>query len=179
MKYIGFKILLFITIVITLHISCSNEDSKLTDNDYVYFKEPLEGANKILVEKDRIRIEKYGERRNWNLKESGTGLFYEIYYKGDGDTAQKGDIATINCEVSLLDGTKCYSSDTLGPNIFLIGRGQVETGLEEGILMMQVGDKAHFIMPPFLAYGLIGDEYKIPPLSIVVYDVELLELAKE
>lgn len=178
MRIVAVNIFLVILSAILL-FSCENEKHKLTDSDYGKFKKPLEGANKILVEKDRIRIEKYCERRNWDMKETGTGLFYDIYFKGDGDTAKKGDIAKINATVSLLDGTQCYSSDSLGPNIFKIGRAEVESGLEEGILLMQVGDKAHFILPPYMAYGIIGDEYKIPPLSIIVYDVELLELSKE
>jgi FKBP-type peptidyl-prolyl cis-trans isomerase len=32
-------------------------------------------------------------------------------------------------------------------------------------------------MPPYLAHGILGDENKIPPRSIIVYDVEVLEIA--
>ena len=54
--------------------------------------------------------------------------------------------------------------------------GGVESGLEEGILLMKTGGKAKFILPPHLAYGLPGDGKKIPARAILVYDVELLSI---
>jgi len=82
----------------------------------------------------------------------------------------------LNYRISLLDGTLCYSSDSLGVKEFAIGHGGVESGLEEGILLLKVGDKARFIMPPFKAHGLLGDMKKIPARSIIVYEIELLKL---
>jgi len=52
----------------------------------------------------------------------------------------------------------------------------VESGLEEGILLLRVGDKATFIMPPHLAHGLQGDGDRIPARSIIMYDVLLLKV---
>ncbi len=49
-----------------------------------------------------------------------------------------------------------------------------ETGKHE-VEMMREGEKARFIIPPHLAYGLLGDEKQIPARSIIVYEVELLE----
>jgi FKBP-type peptidyl-prolyl cis-trans isomerase len=40
------------------------------------------------------------------------------------------------------------------------------------------GGKAKFILPSHLAYGLTGDQDKIPPQSPVVYDIELIEIEK-
>jgi hypothetical protein len=31
-----------------------------------------------------------------------------------------------------------------------------------------------FILPPFLAFGLVGDGKKIPPRTIIVYNVSIL-----
>ena len=59
---------------------------------------------------------------------------------------------------------------------FKIGQGGVESGLEEAVLLMSVGDKGRFIMPPHLAHGLLGDNNKIPPRSIIVYQAELIKL---
>jgi FKBP-type peptidyl-prolyl cis-trans isomerase len=41
---------------------------------------------------------------------------------------------------------------------------------------MRKGEKAKFILPSHLAHGLVGDLQKIPPLSILVLDVELIDL---
>jgi len=39
--------------------------------------------------------------------------------------------------------------------------------------MLKPGGEAIFIIPPFLAYGLIGDGGKIPPRAIIIYDVSI------
>ena len=41
---------------------------------------------------------------------------------------------------------------------------------------MRAGDKARFIIPPHLAYGLLGDENRIPARSIIIYQVELVDV---
>lgn len=129
-----------------------------------------------MVKKDHERIKEYARHNNLAMKETETGLWYRVEVKSRCDKAQKGQLATLRYQVSLLDGKLCYSSDSLGFKKFRIGRGGVESGLEEGILMMRPGDKAVFIMPPHLAHGLTGDGDKIPARSIIVYHVELLKL---
>ena len=139
-------------------------------------KESLIRANKGLVTIDKERIEAFAERHQWEMATTETGLWYQIYEHGTGDSARNGLIASLKYTISLLDGTLCYSSDSTGEKTFLIGQGGVESGLEEGILLMRCGDKARFIMPPHLAHGLPGDNDKIPPRSTIVYQVELLNL---
>ena len=139
-------------------------------------KESLIRANKGLVTIDKERIEAFAERHQWEMSTTETGLWYQIYEHGTGDSARNGLIASLKYTISLLDGTLCYTSDSTGEKTFLIGQGGVESGLEEGILLMRCGDKARFIMPPHLAHGLPGDNDKIPPRSTIVYQVELLNL---
>ena len=149
----------------------NNDDGKVPMS-----KESLIRANKGLVTIDHERIEAFAERHQWEMGTTETGLWYQIYEHGTGDSARNGLIASLKYTVSLLDGTLCYSSDSTGEKTFLIGQGGVESGLEEGILLMRCGDKARFIMPPHLAHGLPGDNDKIPPRSTIVYQVELLNL---
>ncbi|HOI87851.1 MAG TPA: FKBP-type peptidyl-prolyl cis-trans isomerase, partial [Lentimicrobium sp.] len=73
-------------------------------------------------------------------------------------------------------GDEIYNSDKDGLKEFLIGRGGVESGLEEGILLLRVGDKAKFIIPSHLGFGLLGDQNLVPPKSTLIYDLELISL---
>jgi FKBP-type peptidyl-prolyl cis-trans isomerase len=159
-------------------ISCSSGKKKDNTQKAANNNEALIKINKYLVDKDADQIRGFVRRRNWNMKTTQTGLWYMIERKGTGEAAHTGMIATINYTVSLLDGTICYSSDKPGPKKFRIGKGGVERGLEEGILLLHKGDKAVFILPPHLAFGLTGDDNKIPPRSIIVYEVELLQLSE-
>jgi len=110
------------------------------------------------------------------MEETGSGLRYLIYKKGDGEKAEKGKVVVLDYTLSLITGDVIYSSDKDGKKVFKIGQGDVESGLEEAIHFMHVGDKAKLILPAHLAYGLLGDNNKIPPRSILVYDTELIEI---
>ncbi|GAB4288263.1 MAG: hypothetical protein Kow0068_14060 [Marinilabiliales bacterium] len=173
-------LILFITFSF-LYNACNEDKVKLDDSYYPVLKKPLRGANRILVDKDSIKIAKYCKRMKWDCKVSPTGLFYEVYYHSemDGDSVKPGDNVLITYKVTLLDGTICYTTDSTGPETFKLGYGVAEQGLEQGLLLMKEGDKAHLVLPPHLAYGLIGDEYKIPPRSIIVYDIELVKIFKQ
>jgi FKBP-type peptidyl-prolyl cis-trans isomerase len=70
----------------------------------------------------------------------------------------------------------CYSSDEDGNKLFRLGKSQEISGLEQGVAMMREGEKARFIIPPHLAYGLLGDENRIPARSIIIYQVELVDV---
>jgi len=132
--------------------------------------------NRALIRKDRLRIEGYISRNQLDMQETGTGLWYSITDKGDGALAKKGNLINIAYALSLLDGKECYNSKKDGIKTFVSGQGGIESGLEEGVLLMHVGDKARFIMPPHLAHGLTGDGNKIPARAIIIYDVELLSI---
>ena len=161
-----------------VYFSCNHRNDKDSNKPKVNQQEELIRINRNFVEKDAEKIKGYLKRRNWEMTASPTGLWYTIYQKGKGVAAETGKIASIHYKVWLLDGTLCYSSDSLGMKKFRIGKGGVEKGLEEGILLLHVGDKARFILPPHLAYGIVGDEDRIPRRSIILYEVELVQIAE-
>ena len=157
--------------------TCKNTPrTMVSDKEIKKYKEPLIKVNKQLVEKDRLLIQKYAERRKWKMQESETGLFYMIDSTGRGPIAKDRDLVTISYHLYLLDGTLCYSTDSLGPEAFVVGHEDVESGLDEGVRLMRKGDKAKLIIPPHLAHGLLGDQNKIPPRSIILFDLEMLDI---
>ena len=174
MKY---RFLIIFLLLPVLLIGCRDKGKKEYNEETVRDTErALVGANRILVKRDQEKIKAYIARHGLNLSETTSGLWVGIYRQGNGDRAESGMLATLRYKVFLLDGTKCYDSDSLGVKQFMIGQGGVESGLEEGILLLREGDKAHFIMPPHLAHGLPGDGNKIPARAIIVYDVELINV---
>ena len=170
------KYIFILLSLITVLFSCSVTPEKQEQNSYESRKESLEKANRYLVRTEMEDIENYVRRHEWNMDETGTGLQYEIYEKGNGEQAEKGRIAILNYKTWLLNGNLVYSSDSSGFKEFKIGKGGVESGLEEALLLMHTGDKMRLIIPSHLAYGLLGDNDKIPPRSAVVYDIELVTL---
>jgi len=167
---------IFLLILSVNFTTCKPNKENNIPKDKKEYKETMQDVNKIIIQKDMDKMVGFSRNHNWNMTTDSTGFLYEVYEHGTGDSAQVGLLATIEYNIRLLDGTLCYSSDSLGTQTFLIDHGGVVTGLQYGILKMRVGDKARFLFPPYLGHGLIGDEDKIPPMSIIYYDVKLTAL---
>jgi len=168
--------LIWSALLILVLTACRQPSPSDTPPDPAALAETLIETNKLLLEAERQDIMDFISRYGWDTRETGSGLHYYIYREGHGPLAEKGQFALIDFSVCLLTGEEIYSSRESGPRRFLIGQGGVESGLEEGILLMKQGDRAKLIMPPHLAHGLPGDGDRIPLRATIVYDVELLEL---
>lgn len=171
---------IILSILILIVISCRNRTPDIylppSKENAKELKEKLININKQLVKKDSITIANYIEKKDWNMRITETGLWYEIYEKGNGKKAKTDNYASFEYTTSLTNDEVCYTSKETGPKEFLIGQGGVEKGLEEGILLLHEGDKARFILPPYLAHGLVGDGNCIPARAVVIYDVELISI---
>ena len=167
-----------IILLLTLSVlsACRNNDPQEKNYSSKDLKEPLIEANRHVVKTENQHIEDLLRRYQWDMTETGSGLRYMVYKKGQGEKAVQGKVATIDYEVRLITGDLVYSSSEDGRLSFVIGKGEVISGLEEGILFLNVGDKAKFIIPSHLAYGLVGDDDRIPGKASLIYDVTLLNL---
>lgn len=110
-------------------------------------------------------------------EETTSGLRYQILQKGEGKKATKGAGVSVHYKGQLLDGTVFDSSyKRKQPIDFNVGVGQVIAGWDEGIQLLQVGDKARFVIPSDLAYGAAGAGGVIPPNATLIFDVELMNV---
>ncbi len=104
-----------------------------------------------------------------------SGLRYQIIQEGNGKKANKGDMVSVHYKGQLFDGTVFDSSyKRKQPLEFAVGVGQVIAGWDEGILLLNVGDKARMVIPSELAYGSRGAGGAIPPNTPLIFDVELV-----
>ncbi len=104
-----------------------------------------------------------------------SGLRYQIIQKGDGKKAEKGNQVSVHYKGQLADGTVFDSSyKRNSPLDFQVGVGQVIPGWDEGICLLNVGDKARLVIPSDLGYGSAGAGGVIPPDATLVFDVELM-----
>ncbi len=110
------------------------------------------------------------------LKFMPGGLKYYDKVVGTGATPKAGQTASMRYTGTLLDGTKFDSSYDRGqaPFDFVLGRGQVIKGWDEGVATMKVGGKRRLVIPGSLAYGPNPPTPTIPPDATLVFDVELV-----
>jgi FKBP-type peptidyl-prolyl cis-trans isomerase len=154
-------------------ISCRDGSGNKTPG-YRPGKNDMADINRYIIQKDRERIQSYSERKGINIEESPTGLWFKVEKAGDGDFFKDNDRIVFEYDCSLLDGTGCYSSAELGPMEIILGRSELPAGLNEGLKLLKPGGAAIFIIPPFLAYGLIGDGKRIPPRATLVYNIRIM-----
>ncbi|HEY1196490.1 peptidylprolyl isomerase [Flavobacterium sp.] len=106
-----------------------------------------------------------------------SGLRYKMIQKGEGKRAEAGKTVSVHYEGSLENGKVFDSSyPRKKPIEFKLGIGQVIEGWDEGIALLQVGDKARFVIPSDLGYGPSGAGGVIPPNATLIFDVELMDV---
>lgn len=157
--------------LLTLVISSCNSDQGRENRKSGPDKKEMADLNKYFVQKDRERIESYIVRKNLKMTESPSGLWYAIIKEGTGNYFTDNDKVMLEYEVTLLDGTSCYSSNEIGPKEVIIGKSGIESGLNQGLRMLKSGGESIFIIPPFLAFGLTGDGKKIPSRAVIIYNI--------
>lgn len=128
-------------------------------------------------EQEKNLLKNYIEITNTTVKPTSSGLYYIEKKKGKGKKAEVGKTLVVHYTGTTIDGKIFDSSLQRGrPFSFVLGRGQVIKGWDEGFQLMQEGGEARFIIPSDLAYGKNGYSNLILPYSTLVFEVELLEV---
>lgn len=147
------------------------------EEDHSY-EDVLLSTNVYSRERNRQHIIAFSERLGWDMKETSSGLWYRIIKEGSGPRIEKNRFLSYEFRTSLIDGRLCYVSDSLNPKKIIVGKGNIEAGLEEGLQLLREGSEAIFIIPPYLAHGNFGDRNKIPGASIIIVEVGIVEVKR-
>ncbi|MGR7811975.1 peptidylprolyl isomerase [Lacinutrix undariae] len=130
---------------------------------------------RIAEERDAKRAEL--DKLAVGFEETESGLRYQILQKGTGAKAEAGKTVSVHYKGQLADGTVFDSSyKRKQPIDFQVGVGQVISGWDEGICLLNVGDKARLVIPSDLGYGSKGAGGVIPADATLIFDVELMDV---
>jgi len=117
-----------------------------------------------------------------NAKRSGiivtdSGLQYETVTEGTGEIPGIGDTVLVHYRGTTIDGTVFDSTYAEGDPLE-IPLDRVIPGWAEGLRLMKEGGKSVLYIPPNLAYGERGAGSSIGPNSVLVFEVEFLNIVK-
>jgi len=137
----------------------------------------FEGSREKRIAEQKKMAEEALEKLAAGFDKTASGLRYKMIQKGNGKQAEKGKTVSVHYSGSLENGMVFDSSyKRKQPIEFALGRGQVIEGWDEGIALLQVGDKARFVIPSYLGYGSRGAGGVIPPDATLIFDVELMDV---
>lgn len=154
--------------------ACKSDKPKQEANYYTT-AEPLIRLNQRVLEANLKLVDSLIVANGWKMKSIGAGIWLEVLKHGKGNALAANQTVTMAYKTFLIDGTLCYSSDSLGLKSFRIGKGEIERGLDAAMFKLHVGDKAQLICLPHVAFGVAGDQKSIPPMAVVRYEVEVKE----
>ena len=171
------KTLLLILSVSLFSISCNSKKSgnnKISDDpNYAALYSGFYQNPTTLAEKEQNAIIEYATENELPLTRTESGLYYMITAKGQGPRLRPGEKVKVDYTGYFLDGKEFDSSYKRGePLNFAVG--QMIRGWNEGLLYMQSGGKATFVIPSRLAYGAGGFPGAVPPNTVIAFDIHVL-----
>jgi FKBP-type peptidyl-prolyl cis-trans isomerase FkpA len=144
----------------------------------------------ILSNREDIIIKEYLTEKKITAEKLPSGMYYQRLQQGTGDKPSIGDTAVVHYTGNIIYSYVFDSSrfrDT--PFEFRLGvssgTGGVIPGWNLGVAEMRKGERGVFFMPSTLAYSSIGSPrnttgvQSVPPNSILIFDIELLNIKKQ
>ena len=117
-------------------------------------------------------------RKKPGVKETASGLQYEVITMGAGPRPTDTSTVKVHYSGFLLNATRPFDSSRERGEPISFALNQVIRGWTEGVQLMPVGSRFKFYIPYQLGYGEQGSRDVIPGGSMLIFDVELLDIAQ-
>lgn len=181
------------TIDSTLKISYFIAVTEVTDREKYMAKqkEVMEKKQTEQFGKDTVAIDKYLAGKAITAQKTESGVRYVITQPGTGANAATGQSVKVNYTGYLLDGKYFDTSvkataqekglydqrrEPYAPFDLVIDRSNVIKGWHDALKTMNKGSKATFYIPSTLGYGPQRASEIIGENSILVFDIEMLDI---
>ncbi|HAR63013.1 MAG: hypothetical protein DKM50_02000 [Candidatus Margulisiibacteriota bacterium] len=166
---------------------------RMSGNQPLITQEQFVAVMKQLQEKQKVNEKKESELAEKNLSagqkflannkkvagviETKSGLQYLVLTKGTGAKPKATDRVSVHYRGTLINGTEFDSSYKRGVPATLALNGVIP-GWTEALQLMNVGSKYKLFIPSHLGYGENGAGETIGPNSALIFEVELIDIAK-
>ena len=169
--------LISVLLVIFIH-ACDPPVQKQESPAEDPYHEQFVRTNRYMQMRHQDQIKAFLERVGWDAEQTSSGLWIVVEEEGNGPLILESDMVEYIFSSSLLDGTPCYSANIENPRVIIVGKGDVESGVNEGLKLLKNGSRAILLIPPHLAHGNFGDRNLIPGNSILIYKIEIRDVRR-
>ena len=150
-------------------LELTQEQAQNAISGFMSSKEKMK-SQVVIAEGDRFLAE---NKIKIGVVTTPSGLQYEVLKPSTGKKPKPDAEVTAHYKGTLLNGKQFDSSyDRKEPLKFQLSR--VIPGWAEGVQLMQEGSKYKFFVPWQLGYGPNGAGQDIPPYSVLIFEIELL-----
>jgi len=156
--------------------ACAPPVQEQEENESNQLSEQFIRVNQYMQQRHQDHISAFLERVGWEAELSSSGLWIVLEKPGEGRRIEENRRVSYAFKSMLLDGTPCYEATAEHPKIITIGKGGVESGVEQGLKRLSEGAEAIFLIPPHLGHGNFGDREKIPGNSVLLYKLQILKV---
>ena len=172
MTGIGFSVALALAVAVT--VSCEFQGVENGDeitNDSIV----ANNDNNAIETNGMLLVDSINGQPNDMVYNRGDGLRIEWTKKNAGNPIQLNDVVMINYKARVAAGEEYDSNTEIGePVPIKTNIGMLIKGWEDGILLMNVGDKGRIMIPNALAYGEDGYLDKVPPQADIIVEIEIV-----
>jgi len=113
-----------------------------------------------------------GENKT-DAKQDRQGVYYTIIKEGNGRQVSVNDTVTVHYKGYLFSDNSVFDETKDKPATFPLKR--LITGWQIGVPLCKIGGKIKLIIPSNLAYSIRTRAAKIPPNSILVFEIEVVD----
>ncbi|ALI99404.1 FKBP-type peptidyl-prolyl cis-trans isomerase [Rufibacter tibetensis] len=128
---------------------------------------------------DDAMIQAYFKANNiTDTVKTASGLYYKVLKPGTGAKPVAGQKVSVHYIGKLVQNEYVFDSSwkRVYPFEFQVGAGKVIKGWDEGLPLMQEGEKAILFIPSHLGYGPVGSYPSIPSGAPLMFEVDLLDI---
>ena len=153
------RVMMVVMVALTL-VQCK-------DDDTIVPMPPAPNQREI----DSELIQEYIAENGLNADSTTSGLYYVIEVEGNGNHPNLQSNITINYHGTLLNGDEFDSNDGITFKL-----NNLIEGWKEGIPYFSEGGSGILLIPSHLAYGSSTLGGTIPSNSVLVFEIDLLEV---
>lgn len=176
------RISLYIFIMAFAAISCecsSKHSAPEQEVPHPITQEERWDAQRDFLKKERESIEGYINERSLDMERTGMGLYYTIIKDSVApEMVESEDRVEYQYKISMLNGSLLFSSENSGNGTLTIDKEDAVIGLHESLKKLGLGDEGLFILPSHLAFGVAGDQDRVPPKTALVYELKIVKIQK-
>lgn len=107
-----------------------------------------------------------------DVKDIAEGVYYKMMKEGTGKQVSINDTVTVLYRLTLLNDGSLVTETKEKPDTFSLKR--LIRGWQIGVPLCKVGGKIKLVIPSDLAYSIRTRAARIPPNSILVFEIEVL-----